>query len=130
MDEATYRLSGTVDLADQTEPRRSPPCRPPATCPMPAPMLLAAWWGDKFNRLYINAVKIPELKGVDVTVDLLPERRVATIENAWVRNRRSASRRRNSREGVPAALSRRAHRARFHREDSRRASPRATIAFC
>ena len=26
------------------------------------------------------------MKGVDVTVDLLPERRVATIENAWVPN--------------------------------------------
>ena len=29
---------------------------------------------------------MPELKDVDVTVDLLPERRVATIENAWTPN--------------------------------------------
>jgi hypothetical protein len=54
--------------------------------PMPAPMLLAGWWGDKFNRLYLNAVKTPRLKRVSVTVDLLPERRVATIENAWIAN--------------------------------------------
>jgi hypothetical protein len=53
---------------------------------MPAPMLLAGWWGDKFNRLYLNAVKTPRLKRVSVTVDLLPERRVATIENAWIAN--------------------------------------------
>jgi hypothetical protein len=52
--------------------------------PVPAPMALAGWWGDKFNRLYQNAVKTPELRGVSVTVDVLPERRVATIENAWV----------------------------------------------
>jgi len=52
--------------------------------PMPAPMLLAGWFGDKFNRLYLNNVKTPEVKRVNVTVDLLPERRIATIENAWV----------------------------------------------
>jgi len=52
--------------------------------PMPAPMLLAGWWGDKFSRLFLNNVKTPSLKRVSITVDLLPERRVATIENAWV----------------------------------------------
>ena len=54
--------------------------------PMPAPMMLAGWWGDKFNRLFNNAVKTPACKSVNVTVDLLPERRVATIENAWTPN--------------------------------------------
>ena len=54
--------------------------------PMPAPMMLAGWWGDKFNRLYLNNVKTPDVKSVNVTVDLLPERRVATIDNAWVPN--------------------------------------------
>ena len=98
--------------------------------PMPAPMVLAGWWGDKFNRLFTNAVKIPQLKDVDVTVDLLPERRVATIENAWTPNDRCSARRRRSGQGVSAALSRRAHRARFHSEDSRRARARATIASC
>jgi hypothetical protein len=53
---------------------------------MPAPMALAGWWGDKFNRLYLNNVKTADVKSVNVTVDLLPERRVATIENAWVAN--------------------------------------------
>ncbi len=52
--------------------------------PMPAPMALAGWFGDKFNRLYLNNVKTPDVKSVNVTVDLLPERRVATIESAWV----------------------------------------------
>ena len=52
--------------------------------PVPAPMVLAGWWGDKFNRLYLNAVNPPSIRSVEVTVDLLPERRVATIENAWL----------------------------------------------
>ena len=52
--------------------------------PMPAPMLLAGWWGDKFNRLFMNSVKTPKLKSVSVNVDLLPERRVASISSAAV----------------------------------------------
>jgi hypothetical protein len=52
--------------------------------PMPAPLALAGWFGDKFNRLYLNNVNPPDVTRVTVTVDLLPERRVAAIENAWV----------------------------------------------
>ena len=82
-DEATYRLSGTVDL-DAGGSLSLNTMQASGEMPMPAPMLLAGWWGDKFNRLYLNAVKTPRLKRVSVTVDLLPERRVATIENAWI----------------------------------------------
>ena len=32
---------------------------------MPAPMVLAGWWGDKFNRLYLNNVKTPDVKSVN-----------------------------------------------------------------
>jgi len=84
-DEATYRLSGKVDL-DGGGSLSLNTMQASGEMPMPAPMLLAGWWGDKFNRLYLNAVKTPRLKRVDVTVDLLPERRVATIENAWIAN--------------------------------------------
>ena len=84
-DEATYRLNGTVDL-DSGGSLSLNTMQASGEMPMPAPMLLAGWWGDKFNRLYLNAVKTPRLKRVSVTVDLLPERRVATIENAWIAN--------------------------------------------
>ena len=49
-------------------------------------MLLAGYWGDKFNRLFGNAVKMPKLKSVNATIDLLPERRIASLEQAWVAN--------------------------------------------
>ncbi|HUB33208.1 MAG TPA: hypothetical protein VMA31_09270 [Bryobacteraceae bacterium] len=84
-DEATYRLSGKVQLTGQPDIALST-MQTSGDTPMPAPMMLAGWWGDKFNRLYMNNVKTPDLERVDVTVDLLPERRVATIENAWVAN--------------------------------------------
>ena len=84
-DEATYRLSGQVRLNGQPNISLST-MQASGETPMPAPMMLAGWWGDKFNRLYLNNVKTPALSSVNVTVDLLPERRVATIENAWVPN--------------------------------------------
>jgi hypothetical protein len=82
MDEATYRLSGKVELNGQQNISLST-MQASGEMPMPAPMLLAGWWGDKFNRLYLNAVNPPSVKRVSVTVDLLPERRVASIESAW-----------------------------------------------
>src|SRR5438105_2884703 len=83
MDEATYRLTGKVDLATGGTLSLNT-MQASGEMPMPAPMVLAGWWGDKFNRLYLNAVKTPHLKQVSVTVDLFPERRIATIENAWI----------------------------------------------
>jgi hypothetical protein len=82
-DEATYRLSGHVELEGRDSLSLST-MQSSGEMPVPAPMLLANWYGEKFSRLYLNAVDAPELKSVNVTVDLLPERRVATIENAWV----------------------------------------------
>ncbi|HLK47552.1 MAG TPA: hypothetical protein VKT49_05425 [Bryobacteraceae bacterium] len=84
-DEATYRLSGKVEMNGQTNLSLST-MQASGELPVPAPMLLANWWGDKFSRLYLNNVKTPDVKSVSVTVDLLPERRIATIENAWVAN--------------------------------------------
>ena len=82
-EEATYRLNGKVEM--DGEPNISlTTMQASGDMPMPAPMLLAGWWGDKFNRLFLNSVKTPKLKSVNVTVDLLPERRIAGIENAWV----------------------------------------------
>lgn len=83
MEEATYRLSGSVELQGQGKISLST-MQASGELPVPATMLLAGWWGDKFNRLYLNAVKTPDVRRVDVTVDLIPERRVAAIENAWV----------------------------------------------
>ena len=84
-DEATYRLTGNVEMNSGPSLSLST-MQASGEMPMPAPMVLAGWWGDKFNRLYLNAVNPPSVKRVSVTVDLLPERRVATIENAWLAN--------------------------------------------
>jgi hypothetical protein len=83
VDEATYRLTGSARLTDGNGELNLTTMQSANDSPMPAPMMVSAWWGDKFNRLFNNSVKAPMLKDADVTVDLLPERRIATIENAW-----------------------------------------------
>lgn len=82
-EEATYRLSGQVEL-DGAQKISISTMLAPSELPVPAPMLLAGWWGDKFNRLFLNAVQMPKLKSVNAIIDLLPERRIASIENAWI----------------------------------------------
>ncbi len=84
-DEATYRFSGQVELDGQPNLSLSTMLAP-SEMPVPAPMVLAGWWGDKFNRLFLNSVQTPKLKRVNATIDLLPERRIANIENAWTPN--------------------------------------------
>ena len=86
-DETTYRLSGKVELNGAGLSLSSislSTMTASGEAPMPAPLAMAAWWGNMFNRLYLNNVNTPDVKRVNVTVDLLPERRVATIESAWV----------------------------------------------
>jgi hypothetical protein len=81
-EESTFRLSGEVELEDGPSVRLMT-MQAPSEVPVPAPLLLAGWVGDRFNRLFLNAVKAPRLKRVEVAVELLPQRRVATIETAW-----------------------------------------------
>jgi hypothetical protein len=82
-DEGTYRLSGTVELNGDQQALSLSNMQSSGEI-MPAPMALAGWFGDKFNKLYLNNLAEPDVKRVSVTVDLIPERRVATIDNAWV----------------------------------------------
>jgi len=81
-DEITYRFNGNVELQDGKFNIST--MLAPSELPVPAPMLLAGWWADKFNRLFMNAVQTPKLKRVDATLDLLPQRRSASIENVWL----------------------------------------------
>jgi hypothetical protein len=82
-EEATYRLHGDVQVEGQHRIELTT-MQAPAETPIPTPMLLAGWWGDKFNRLFVNSNKLPNVTAVNVSVDLLPERRIAQIESAWI----------------------------------------------
>jgi hypothetical protein len=82
-EEATYRLHGELQLEGQHRIQLTT-MQAPTEAPIPTPMLLAGWWGDKFNRLFVNTNKLPRLDAVNVSVDLLPERRISQVESAWI----------------------------------------------
>src|SRR3954447_12052481 len=57
-EEATYRLRGQLQVEGQHRIDLNT-MQAPAGSQVPTPMLLAGWWGDKFNRLYVNSNKLP-----------------------------------------------------------------------
>jgi hypothetical protein len=82
-EDITYRLSGHVDMEGQ--PRISlNNMVAPSDMPVPAPLMLVGWYGDKFNRLFGNPIQGPKVKSVNLTVDLLPQRRIVTVEGGWL----------------------------------------------
>lgn len=81
-DDITYRMNGHVEIEGDRAINVSTMLAP-SEAPVAPPMALAGWWGDKFNRLFLNPVAMPKLKSVEITVDLLPERRTAAIDYAW-----------------------------------------------
>ena len=50
-------------------------------------MALAGWVGDKFNTLFRNSDEFPVFESVNVSIELLPQRRHAVIEQVSVDQR-------------------------------------------
>jgi len=81
-DEITYRVSGDVQLSG-SEKLHVSTVQAGSDAMAPVPLTLGAWWGDKFTRLFQNNVTTPSLKQVECTVDLLPDRRIMSVDTAW-----------------------------------------------
>ncbi len=82
-DEATFRLSGSIQVEGQQDLKVST-MTVSGDGPMPAPMQMAAWWADRFNRLYQNPHDLPRVRGVTAEIVMNAERQVAAIESAWL----------------------------------------------
>ncbi|MEO8593107.1 MAG: hypothetical protein ABI759_07290 [Candidatus Solibacter sp.] len=86
-DDTTYRLKGKVAMNGPGGGSIGlTTMQAAADLPMAPPMALAVWLGEKFNRLYLNNVTTPDVKEVTMNLDILPDRRLATIESGWVAN--------------------------------------------
>jgi hypothetical protein len=81
-DDVTLRISGNVDL-DGHGKLSIGNIFAPVESNVTAPMQMAFWWGDKFNRLFSNSIQLPKLRGVNAALDLIPHRRVAVVESAF-----------------------------------------------
>ncbi len=82
-DELTYRLSGQVEFEGQGRLRLEN-MQSASDAQMPASMILTGYVADRINRLFANQVQLPRMKSMDLTVDMIPERRLLTLESAWI----------------------------------------------
>jgi hypothetical protein len=82
-DESTFRLKGRIRL-EGAEDLNVETMVASGDAPMPAPMQIAAWFSDKFNRLYGNVGALPKLREVDAVLEVIPEKRTLTVESAWL----------------------------------------------
>jgi hypothetical protein len=80
-DEATYSLSGKIEF-DGLEPLELRDTVTTMDAPMPAPLQLAAWWAERFNRLYTLAEGAPRIRHIECVIEVHPQRRIVTIESA------------------------------------------------
>jgi hypothetical protein len=82
-EETTFRLSGTIDL-DGEKQISLDTMQTTSEAPIPAPLLLAGRVGDKVQQVFRNVAELPRFRQMDVTIDLLPQRRLAVVEHAWL----------------------------------------------
>ncbi|MBI2685094.1 MAG: hypothetical protein HYX27_02170 [Acidobacteria bacterium] len=82
-DETTYRISANISLANGQKLDLHT-MQAASEMPIPPSLQSAVWFGDKFNKLFGNAVRMPDVGRVEATIDLIPERRTAAIESAWI----------------------------------------------
>ena len=81
--ESTLRLRGRIEIdGEHTIPLQA--MRTTTELPVPAPLALASWVGMKVHRLLRSSGEIPTLKQIDVTIDLIPGRRFAAVDHAWL----------------------------------------------
>ena len=82
-DETTFRLSGEIDFGGGNQVALET-MRTSTQAPIPAPMMLAGWVGNKVQRVLTTTGDTPKVEGIQVTIDLLPKRRLAVVEQAWI----------------------------------------------
>jgi hypothetical protein len=75
-----------VKLADGADVHAATMLAPGDGSAAPPEALLANWWGEKFNRLFLNPISNPKLSSVECAIDLIPERRVIAVDTAWTPN--------------------------------------------
>lgn len=82
-DEATYRLEGRIEC-DGVQPLALSTMVASGSGPAPAPMQIAAWWADKFNRLFQNPQEEVRVKRVEAVIEMRPQKQETAIETAWL----------------------------------------------
>jgi hypothetical protein len=83
-EDTTYRTHASFALQGYPDVNLDQLYAAPENSPVPAPLALSFWLGDRFGRIFNNNFEMPDVTGVKLDFDLLPERRSATIEHVWL----------------------------------------------
>jgi hypothetical protein len=83
-EDTTYRTHATFKVDGYPDVNLDQLYAAPENAPMPGPLALSFWLGDRFGRIFNNNFEAPDVKGIKLDFDLLPERRSATIEHVWL----------------------------------------------
>ncbi len=83
-DDLTYKVKANFQLQGYPEVKLEQLYAAPENSPAPAPLTLSFWLADRFGRMYLNSFETPTVTGIKLDFDLIPERKVATIEHVWL----------------------------------------------
>lgn len=83
-DELTYRLSGQVEFEGHQKLKLENTQTVVQDQQAPAPMVLTGYVGEKITKLFANQVQMPRMTSMDITIDMIPERRLLLLESAWI----------------------------------------------
>ena len=79
--DVTYRLMGRIQVSGYPDVTLRN-MYTPSDGAIPAPFLLAISLGDRFDRIYGNPYEKPVIKGVELNLELIKDRRQARLESA------------------------------------------------
>lgn len=79
----TLQMDGSIDIQGHSQVKLTD-LFAPTDVPIPTGFLLASSVQNAFLSVYSNPYEVPEIEKVQVKVTALPERRTATIDNAWL----------------------------------------------
>ena len=80
---STLQLDGEIDIRGHTSVKLRD-LYAPTDMPVPGGFFVATSVQNVFTRIYLNPYEVPHLNGIHLRVTALPERRWATIDNAWI----------------------------------------------
>jgi hypothetical protein len=79
----TLQLDGEIQIKDHTAVALNG-LFAPSDMPIPSGFFVASSVQGDFSRIYSNPYEVPRVSGIHIRVTAVPERRSATIENAWI----------------------------------------------
>jgi hypothetical protein len=83
-EDTTYRTHASFSMQGYPDVNLDQLYATPENSPVPGPLALSFWLGDRFGRIFNNNFEAPDVTGIKLDFDLLPERRSATIEHVWL----------------------------------------------